>query len=418
MNTRIDSLVASGIRRWSAFTPTADAPSPGTQLDANKSATWHALVAEHGGHESVDDFHDVSAVLAGRKPAAWVDANWLAHPVGKAQADRARSAGLAVRQWGPHAAIGNPASVDALQRAVKEGEDRGKRSPAEHAAIGTALGYPADAIEKFRKRISRVRLARGDAEEQSFQQQMHDRPTDRNVRLVYADWLQEHGDEKAAQRLRWWTRLMGVLEGPSSGIVEYDSRLPHWAQRLATIHRIHRALAGLPRKPTGRVIDLTRRLLSSAERDAIGVEDGNRYVALARESEAVIPGLWRRATGGRNYDQPVHRASRIAYAAYHAHGARTYNREDAGSLSRSLNFANAWLDSPELAAYRTADENRHAAGDDPVRLAAISPPDPTAPSVLVKVPVPTPVEEKKPVPAPAPKPASPPVRGPVFFLPQ
>ena len=150
-------LVAAGIRRWQDFTPTEAAPSPGRALSDKEAGAWFDHTSAHGSHTSLDDFHDVSAVLAGRKPAAWVSGDWASHPVGQEQIRQARARGLAVRQWGEHAAIGHPDNVETIQKASALGDQRGKRSTAEHQTIGTALGYPAQSVLDWGKRTKLAR---------------------------------------------------------------------------------------------------------------------------------------------------------------------------------------------------------------------------------------------------------------------
>ena len=69
-------------------------------------------------------------------------------------------------------------------------------------------------------------------------------PHDDTAKLVYADWLDEHDQPKAAARLRWWVdarRMMraGVVwDKPtewSDAANKFDAIKPQWVQRLYAV---------------------------------------------------------------------------------------------------------------------------------------------------------------------------------------
>lgn len=81
--------------------------------------------------------------------------------------------------------------------------------------------------------------------EQSEQQAFHDAMAkDRNdhtTRLVYADWLDEHGQPEAAHRLRTWGRVLPYLPKEAGGRGDGKkgtliAKVPDWFARLAITH--------------------------------------------------------------------------------------------------------------------------------------------------------------------------------------
>lgn len=74
------------------------------------------------------------------------------------------------------------------------------------------------------------------SEELEFRKQIHDRPNDETVRLVFADWLDEHDrpDEAARQRKR--ADVFRGVRGLAAAVREYAAaqvplwqQLPYWA---------------------------------------------------------------------------------------------------------------------------------------------------------------------------------------------
>jgi hypothetical protein len=97
------------------------------------------------------DFHDLAAVVAGTKPAAWVDHSFLSHPVGKELVKRATAKGLkvaTVKRLDGHdsAVIGQPDNVAAVIE--------GNRNELNHRQIGRALGYPEEAVGGFKTPVT------------------------------------------------------------------------------------------------------------------------------------------------------------------------------------------------------------------------------------------------------------------------
>lgn len=259
------------------------------------------------------------------------------------------------------------------------------------------------------------------SEAQAFHDAMAANPYDRHSRSVYADWLEEHGNPQAAQRLRWWTRAMAYLENPTEAPREHDTALPHWAQRLAAAYRAHKGLDSLSASKV-RWKPIVRGALASAERDAIGVEPFN-------EQDKWIDRLVR-LTNNARWDAAVAGGpERVLFAARHIVGATHPNMQvHPNSHTGVLRSANEWLTgsaaTPFWAAIphvpETEQHVRNYAERDPedvTKLAAIPPPDSSG-SVLVRVPVPTAVPNRT-QPAQQPqqpaKPAAP--KGPTFFLP-
>ncbi len=138
-------VVDAGVKRWSQFVPNAHQAFPQIQLNDGEDKMWadkinavHPTTSGHG------DFHDLSAVVAGTKPAAWVDHDFLTtHPVGQELMKRATAKGMKVAKIKTDsytsAVIGHPDNVAAAVEAMRpDTPDRG--------AIGRALGYPEEAV--------------------------------------------------------------------------------------------------------------------------------------------------------------------------------------------------------------------------------------------------------------------------------
>lgn len=211
------------------------------------------------------------------------------------------------------------------------------------------------------------------SEQEEFHRQMAERPHDRDVRGVYADWLEENGNPQAAQRLRWWTRLHAALERVPDGTPAFIyPQLPHWAQQLATIHRVQAALDALPNpQKRGNLHSLTTNLIASTERHALGLESLKGWNDLNQAARGVLTGaLWHAANGGRHYDQMPRMMARVAYAAFQAHQAT------GPGFPNHLRSAHAWLvhrypgpDDVHMAPDREGEARLHGAIDDPTKLA-------------------------------------------------
>ena len=89
-------------------------------------------------------------------------------------------------------------------------------------------------------------------EELAFHKAMSDDSNDEHTRLVFADWLDEHGRPVAAARLRWWAGALAHLRagaGPSgagtSSREEERRSMPEWVARLNQVRGVRAALEGL-----------------------------------------------------------------------------------------------------------------------------------------------------------------------------
>jgi len=208
-------------------------------------------------------------------------------------------------------------------------------------------------------RLSRpTKLARGDSDERAFHGAMAADHNDRTTRLVYADWLDEHGFDLAAKRLRWWVRAKEHLIAPHKKGRPIDlSRLPHFARRLALVHRAwERGPQADPR---------FRSVLASAERDALGVEteeEWTRNHALAEAWTVRLNGLVRRQADRGD------RHAQARLAALHAHRARNPDPAREPHMFGSVTSGHGWISggNEQTATHRL---RQFAATDDPTKLA-------------------------------------------------
>jgi len=113
-----------------------------------------------------------------------------------------------------------------------------------------------------------VKLARED-EQRAFHAAMAADPADRTARLVYADWLEEHGNEKAAKRLRWWAAMQTATANQRAKKVT----LPDWVIGLSGNDRARRALDHYAGQGayTPRMADELRSALAVHERQMYGL---------------------------------------------------------------------------------------------------------------------------------------------------
>ncbi len=147
---RAKSLADALVERWGGFTPTLTVVSPSRELLSKRDEYWRWAgrlesvhpIPDEGGHYG--DMHDLAAVVAGRKPAALVDPDFVRnHPVGQELARRAVAAGhvvhFATAAWGAdNAVVGRPDSAERVRRGLEAGS---------RAEIGHGLGYPAEAVK-------------------------------------------------------------------------------------------------------------------------------------------------------------------------------------------------------------------------------------------------------------------------------
>ena len=120
-------------------------------------------------------------------------------------------------------------------------------------------------------------------EQDAFEWAMENDPTDQTAKLVYADWLDEHGNSVAAARLRWWADVSHKIDPPPGThptASESLSGLPAWVSQLAMIHAARATVGHLfkadetdDRRMWGGPRPDAR--LAAIERHALGLEYGN-----------------------------------------------------------------------------------------------------------------------------------------------
>lgn len=133
------------------------------------------------------------------------------------------------------------------------------------------------------------KLQRGGSEERAFQRQMdpEDQPDD-TARLVYADWLQEHGEETAATHLRNWVATQSALRshGPDTREDTEPGRFVPRVRQLLLVHRIRQGVPHLANQyqnpeEQGATWDAAAHLwpaLDAAERGALGIDRPEQLV--------------------------------------------------------------------------------------------------------------------------------------------
>jgi len=158
------NIVNKLVRRHSNFEPTADEPHPHQHLQPAEREHYNDLIRSvdpaYFSKADVlypDDAHDLSAVIAGTKPAALVDSNFANnHFVGKELLKRAKAAGhsfLPVNSAGASSiAVGNPDAVAKIKRSFQMGD-----SEESDRMLKEGLGIPAksrvtSAAELYRRR--------------------------------------------------------------------------------------------------------------------------------------------------------------------------------------------------------------------------------------------------------------------------
>ena len=150
VNAEVDRLVAS----VGGFVPSSDKPYPGAGTDT-------------------PDAYDLAGVIAGVKPACGVSPEFVRSPVGQEMVKRARAMGMDVTQGfgilggGPgQFCIGRPQNVRAIIGAFKtineldnfiytskssqEAIQVAERILDAHDVVGRNLGYPENALQRFR----------------------------------------------------------------------------------------------------------------------------------------------------------------------------------------------------------------------------------------------------------------------------
>ncbi len=113
-------------------------------------------------------------------------------------------------------------------------------------------------------------------EEHAFREAMRADHNDRTSRLVYADWLDEHGQHVPAARIRAFDAAKYVIE-PTSGDMATGLTSAHlhqlepWQRRLAVNHLIHDSLRGTPSMNHAPLRDA----MHASELHALGLADDN-----------------------------------------------------------------------------------------------------------------------------------------------
>lgn len=167
------------INKLTCFKPTKECHSPGIKKVCYNQAE------NPGDGRGCADAYDVGAVLAGTKPAASADKDWLLTPVGMLMQKRLVSTGMAI---GPgfgfpysknQCCCGKPRNVSDILAAyrrlryIKDGGHWRKRGSFNseiwewcveerlrmHDIIGLNLGYPKDAVDEFCAEM-RIKLVR------------------------------------------------------------------------------------------------------------------------------------------------------------------------------------------------------------------------------------------------------------------
>lgn len=149
VDTPASRLADDLVERWGNFKSGKSAPGPTHQLDDKEYSSWESRQRSlaPGQHiDSPDDAHNLAAVIAGRKHAAWISAPFAqGHPLGKELIRRAEDAGMVVRPGPtedgvPSMIVGRPDSVNRVVNGIKSGS---------HKEIGLGLGYHPRAVSDF-----------------------------------------------------------------------------------------------------------------------------------------------------------------------------------------------------------------------------------------------------------------------------
>lgn len=112
------------------------------------------------------------------------------------------------------------------------------------------------------------------SEEAEFQRHMRDNPEDDIVRLVYADWLDEHGKPGSAARIRYAIEAKKHVKPTSGspalrtgGLGLDDATIPEWLARANHVRQVREALREVPTGENENVKDL----LHAAELHSYGL---------------------------------------------------------------------------------------------------------------------------------------------------
>ena len=110
----------------------------------------------------------------------------------------------------------------------------------------------------------------------TFREHLFNDPNDTVARRVYADRLQDDGNDAHAARMRWWADALDYIRSPgghsepnaaNNSIARVERALPAWVARLNQVETARRMLRGTPAAEHTRV----REALHAAELDGYGL---------------------------------------------------------------------------------------------------------------------------------------------------
>lgn len=172
----------------------------------------------------------------------------------------------------PEAPVKN--SSDAVGAKIKKIEHEGIRG--KHVPHKQAVAAAINMVKNARPK---------EAESEQLLAAIRANPDESTGWLAYADWLDEHGHDTEASRIRWWEGAKEHLRSKAGTLHEatrrsgpnayYDlvtayAALPEWVGRLTAIHGARRLLAGSPALGTDQ---LRNTAFAIGEQIALGLHD-------------------------------------------------------------------------------------------------------------------------------------------------
>lgn len=204
-----------------------------------------------------------------------------------------------------------------------------------------------------------VHLERHGTDEQSFLDAIEKDPKDHTAKLVYADWLQEHGADEPAEKLRTWAKLHAHLDevGPDRRLTE-SPRVQPWVRQLLLVHRLRHGIAEHQHAGAAWPKVLLPSL-ASVERSALGVERGDASAIHDSNVRALA-----NRDGAYNDATDEHPWATLTMAAHHLSNSVQFPQE-----RHHLDYAEDWAGMHAPVFHRAAkDHLYHGEGGGPTKL--------------------------------------------------